>query len=182
MKNKSTWRPIEVAIILSFPPPSSVSKRVPLARRIEEKREVARNLQGLTYALYTDFATRIFCTLILSFNIAYFFVLSDNFLAAQPVLKCYKCLSSGQECRYEVVSKNRSAQVACEGYEDRCYWAYQRVNSSLEYFTMGCITKPYCEKVPREAEEAVRFNLIECFDISCCDSDFCNKPMYTGRY
>ncbi|KAL9965160.1 hypothetical protein ACROYT_G028923 [Oculina patagonica] len=104
-------------------------------------------------------------------------------IPTRPVLKCYKCLGSGQECRYEVVSKNRSAQVACEGYEDRCYWAYQRINSSLEGFIMGCNTKPYCEKIPRQAEKAVRSNFMECFDISCCDSDFCNKPMYTdGRF
>lgn len=108
-------------------------------------------------------------------------MLSDIILAVRP-LKCYKCLGPGQECRYEVVSKNRSAQVACEVYEDRCYWAYQRVNSSLESFIMGCITKQYCEKLPRQGQEAVRSNLIECFDISCCDSDLCNKPLYTGRY
>ena len=104
------------------------------------------------------------------------------FFAAQPLLKCYKCFGSGQECRDEVVSKNISAQVFCELHEDRCYWAYQKVNSSLEAFVMGCHTKQYCEKLPRLGEEAVSSNLIECFDVSCCDSDYCNKLRYTGRY
>ncbi|XP_078381457.1 sperm receptor for egg jelly-like [Oculina patagonica] len=97
---------------------------------------------------------------------------------ARP-LKCYSCLGSGQKCRDEVVSKNSSAQVVCKVYEDRCFWRYQRVNSSMENFVMGCNTKQNCEKLQRSCMEGMSSNLLECCDTSSCNSDFCNKLSYT---
>lgn len=102
------------------------------------------------------------------------------FLAARP-LKCYQCAGSGQECRDKLVSKNSSTEV-CKVYEDRCFWGYQRLNSTLELFVMGCNTRQHCKKLPLIGEKAVSSNQLECFDVFCCDSDFCNKPRYTGRY
>ncbi|XP_078381460.1 uncharacterized protein LOC144664226 [Oculina patagonica] len=100
---------------------------------------------------------------------------------ARP-LRCYSCLGSGLKCSDEVVSKNSSAQVVCKGYEDRCFWRYQRANSSMENFVMGCNTKQNCEKLPRSCMEAMSSNLLECCDTSCCNSDFCNKLSFTdGR-
>ena len=104
------------------------------------------------------------------------------FLIAQPLLKCYSCQGSGQECRDEVVSKNSSAQTVCGAYGDRCFWAYQRFNSSVDIFFMGCITESEYKQRLLLSEEAVSSNIIECFESSCCDSNFCNKLKYTGRY
>ena len=107
-------------------------------------------------------------------------MLFNTSFSARP-LKCYSCRGSGPECRDEVVSKNTSAQVVCREDENQCFWGYERINSTMEHFVMGCNSKKFCGKLPRICEEEVSSNRLECCDASCCGSDFCNKLNYTGR-
>ena len=70
------------------------------------------------------------------------------------------------------MSKNSSFQVVCENEEERCFGAYQRLNSSLEGFGMECHSAQFCKALPQICQELVTSDENECCEGSCCDSTF----------
>ena len=98
---------------------------------------------------------------------------------AGNLLRCYECLGSGENCSVDRVSTNSDKQIVCGSAEDRCILVYSR-DENLEQFTMNCSHRDICKESVESCHEDMKTKKLECCDVTCCDSDFCNKPKYSG--
>lgn len=95
-------------------------------------------------------------------------------------LRCYECLGSRENCSEEKISTNSDKQIVCGSVEDRCILVYSR-DENLKQFKMNCSHRDHtCREEVESCNEAMKTKKLQCCDVTCCDSDFCNKPIYSG--
>lgn len=102
-------------------------------------------------------------------------------LLSAPLLKCYHCSGSEDECSDENVANSSNAQTVCSEVQDTCVWFYDRFNKSQEQVRMNCTSTDTCKNDIESCMKAMRTKATDCCDVVCCDSDFCNKPKHTGE-
>ena len=98
---------------------------------------------------------------------------------AANFLRCYECLGSEGNCSEDKISTNSDKQIVCGSVEDRCILVYSR-NENLEEFKMNCSHRDTCREAVESCHEAMKTKKLQCCDVTCCDSDFCNEPKYSG--
>lgn len=96
-------------------------------------------------------------------------------------LRCYECLGSAENCSEDEMSTNSGKQIVCGSVEDRCILVYSR-DGNLEQFNMNCSRRDTCKEAVESCHETMKTNKLQCCDVTCCDSDFCNKLEYSGLW
>ena len=74
-------------------------------------------------------------------------------------------------------SENNLKQRVCEPSDDRCAWAYTRLNSIFQVLHMHCTSSNLCKDAGPSCDLLMK-NRDVCCDYLCCDSPLCNKPKY----
>ena len=98
---------------------------------------------------------------------------------AAPSRKCHVCFGSRQQCADDKIS---SLQVTCKRPDMSCAWSDTKLNNSYDYLAMSCLPKQDCGLQFRlNCDEALKEYKVECCDIFCCDSDFCNTQQHSGK-
>ena len=100
-------------------------------------------------------------------------------LFAANLLRCYKCLGSEGNCSEDKISTSNDRQIVCGSVEDRCILVYSR-SENLGEFKMNCSHRDTCREAVQSCHEAMKTKKLQCCVVTCCDSDFCNKPKYSG--
>ncbi|XP_020619273.1 uncharacterized protein LOC110057034 [Orbicella faveolata] len=96
--------------------------------------------------------------------------------------RCYACLGSEENCSEDKISTDSGKQMVCGSVEDRCIIVYSR-DENLEQFKMNCSHRDTCKEAVESCHEDMKTKKLECCDVTCCDSDFCNKPKYSdGKF
>lgn len=49
-----------------------------------------------------------------------------------------------------------------------------------DQFRMNCTHRVACQRKAESCQELMKTNKLECCNVKCCDSNFCNKPKYSG--